>query len=65
MRMQSNRTKLLDMFEAGLLNTDNLVRDLINWLDDAEVKQFCESNDIQLSSDDEDDEQSDYEVDED
>lgn len=65
MRMQSNRTKLLDMFETGMLNTDNLVRDLINWLDDAEVKQFCESNDIQLDSDDEDDEQSDYKVDED
>lgn len=46
--MAKNRSKLLEMFEEGMLEPANLVRDLINWLDDAEVKQFCEANDIQL-----------------
>ncbi len=46
--MAKNRSKLLEMFDEGMLEPANLVRDLINWLDDAEVKQFCEANDIQL-----------------
>lgn len=50
-------TKLLDNLEQGLYDKDNMIRDLLNWLSEDEVKQFARANDLLPNAgDDEDDE---------
>lgn len=51
-------SKMLDLVEQGVFDKDNLIRDLLNWLSEAEVKQFARANDLlpNAGDDDEDDE---------
>lgn len=46
--------KLLEMNEEGMLNKDNLIRDLLNYMSEDEVKNFAESNDYVESEVDDD-----------
>jgi hypothetical protein len=39
-------TKLLDGVDQGLYDKDNMIRDLLNWLSEDEVKQFARANDL-------------------
>lgn len=54
--------KMLDNVEQGVFDKDNLIRDLLNWLSEDEVKQFARANDYlpnagdEESSDEEDEE---------
>ena len=38
-------TELLDMVEQGLIDKDSLISDLLGWMSEEDVKQFCRSND--------------------
>ena len=35
---------MLEMVEEGVVDKDNLIRDLLMWMDEHEVKMFCDSN---------------------
>ena len=48
-------SKLLDNMEQGLYDKDNMIRDLLNWLSEDEVKQFARANDLLPNAGDEDD----------
>lgn len=48
--------KLLEMLDEGLFNQKDMIRDLLNYLSEDDVKDFAESNDyysIDEGSDDE------------
>ena len=38
-------SKLLDNLEQGVYDKDNMIRDLLNWLSEDEVKTFARRND--------------------
>lgn len=44
--MRDTTNKVLQMVEDGVLDKDNLIRDLLGYLSEDEVKQFCNANDI-------------------
>lgn len=35
---------VLDLVEQGALDRDILIRDLLNWMSESEVREFCERN---------------------
>ena len=37
---------VLDAVEAGMLDKDTLINDLLGWLSEAEVEQFVRANDL-------------------
>ena len=39
-------SKLLDNLEQGVYDKDNMIRDLLNWLSEDEVKQFARTNEL-------------------
>jgi hypothetical protein len=39
-------TKLLEMVEEGAFDKDLLIRDLLGWMSEADVKEFAERNDL-------------------
>lgn len=47
-------SKLLDNLEQGLYDKDNMIRDLLNWLSEDEVKQFARANDLLPNAGDDD-----------
>ena len=49
-------SKLLDNMEQGLYDKDNMIRDLLNWLSEDEVKQFARANDLLPDAGEPDDE---------
>ena len=49
-------SQLLDGVDQGLYDKDNMIRDLLNWLSEDEVKQFARANDLLPNAGDEDDE---------
>ena len=53
--------KLVDLIEMGAINTDFLVRELLGWMSEDDVKQFMRANDLMVAvepdEDDEDDEE--------
>ena len=44
-RSRPYTTELLDMVEQGMIDKDNLINDLLGFLSEDEVRQFCRSND--------------------
>jgi hypothetical protein len=50
--------KLLDNLEQGVYNKDNMIRDLLNWLSEDEVKTFARRNDYLPNAGDDDTEDS-------
>jgi hypothetical protein len=50
--------KLLDNLEQGVYNKDNMIRDLLNWLSEDEVKEFARANDLLPNAGDDDTEDS-------
>ena len=46
--------KLLDNLEQGVYNKDNMIRDLLNWLSEDEVKEFARANDLLPNAGDDD-----------
>ena len=50
---RKNSTQLLALVEEGMLDKDRLITDLIGWLSEDEVREFCNANDIQLDEEDE------------
>ena len=48
-------TKLLDGVDQGLFDKDSMIRDLLNWLSEDEVKQFARANDLLPNAGDDDD----------
>ena len=58
-----NSNKLLQMVDDGLLDKDTLIRDLIGYMSDDDVKQFCDANDIELEEEDEEEDEEDEEED--
>jgi hypothetical protein len=46
--------KLLDNLEQGLYDKDNMIRDLLSWLSEDEVKQFARANDLLPNAGDDD-----------
>jgi hypothetical protein len=48
--------KVLMMMDEGLLDAAKMAQDLLGYLSEDEVKDFCMSNDIDLDLEDEDDE---------
>lgn len=52
--------KLLDMAEEGVLDWENLARDLLGWMSEADVKEFALRNDILTGDVDDDGQPSEY-----
>jgi hypothetical protein len=50
--------KLLDGVEQGVYDKDNMIRDLLNWLSEDEVKQFARANDLLPNAGDDSDDDS-------
>ena len=46
--------QMLDLVEQGLFDKDNVIRDLLNFLSEAQVKQFVRANDYIPNAGDED-----------
>jgi hypothetical protein len=46
--------QMLDGVEQGLFDKDNLIRDLLNWLSEDEVKTFARRNDYLPNAGDDD-----------
>ena len=54
--MAKNRDKLLEMLDDGILDPNQLAKDLIGWLSEDDCREFAEQNDIELfPEDDEED----------
>ncbi len=49
--MRTNRNKLFELLESGVLDAPTLARDLLNWLTDDECLDFAHVNDIDLGGD--------------
>jgi hypothetical protein len=47
--------KLLDAAEQGALSWEQLARDALGWMSEADVKQFAEANDLLPQLDEEED----------
>ena len=47
-------SKLLDNLEQGVYDKDNMIRDLLNWLSEDEVKDFARRNDYLPNAGDDD-----------
>ncbi len=47
-------TQLLDAAEQGALSWEQLARDALGWMDEADVKQFAQANDLLQDTEDED-----------
>ena len=57
-RSRPYTTELLDMVEQGLIEKDSLINDLLGFLSEDEVRQFCRSNDyISYDPDSEEDDE--------
>ncbi len=50
--------RVLELLDEGMLDKDNLIQDLLGWMSEDDVKQFCERN-LQDLFEDEDDEERD------
>ena len=60
--MATNRDKLLEMLDDGVLDASTLAKDLLVWLSDDDCAEFAHANDIPLEDEDEDeDEDEEYE----
>ena len=55
-------SKLLDNLEQGVYDKDNLIRDLLNWLSEDEVKDFARRNDLLPNAGDDDEDDTDEET---
>ena len=51
-------SELLDLAEEGVLDWEQLARDALGWMSEADVEQFARANDL-LQTEDEDDGQPD------
>jgi hypothetical protein len=38
-------TELLDLVEQGVIDRDNLIRDLLGWMSESDVAEFARRND--------------------
>jgi len=47
-------TELLDLVEQGVIDRDNLIRDLLGWMSEAEVAEFGRRNDYITDDEDQD-----------
>jgi len=47
-------TELLDLVEQGVIDRDNLIRDLLGWMSEAEVAEFVRRNDYITDDEDQD-----------
>lgn len=57
-RSRPYTTELLDMVEQGMIDKDSLINDLLGWMSEEDVKQFCRSNDyIAYDPEDEEDDE--------
>lgn len=43
-RTRRSTVELLDLVEQGVINKDQLIRDLLNWMSEAEVAEFATHN---------------------
>jgi len=48
--------QVLDNLEQGMFDKDDLIRDLLNWLSEDEVKEFVRANDLLPDAGEPDDE---------
>lgn len=56
------RAAVLDLNDQGVFDKDNLIRDLLNWLSESEVEQFCRANDLPITGEDTEEEEDDETV---
>jgi hypothetical protein len=47
-------TELLDLVEQGVIDRDNLIRDLLGWMSESDVAEFARRNDYITDDEDED-----------
>lgn len=44
MKTREYTNKIIELVDEGLINRDELIRDLLNWLSEAEVEDFWDQN---------------------
>jgi tRNA(Ile)-lysidine synthase TilS/MesJ len=59
MTQRAYTRSLLSDVSEGMFDKDNLIRDLLNWMSEKDVEEFCQANDIYSESEDEDEEDED------
>jgi hypothetical protein len=47
-------TELLDLVEQGVIDRDNLIRDLLGWMSESDVSEFARRNDYITDDEDQD-----------
>jgi hypothetical protein len=52
-KLRPNNMKLLDMIDAGAIDTTRLAEGLLGWMEDSQIANFCHANDIQLEDEEE------------
>lgn len=43
------RSALLELLDGGVLSADTLARDLCGWCSEADIKEFCQRNDLPIN----------------
>lgn len=49
--------RLMEAVEDGMVDKDQLIRDLVNWMSEGDVKEFVEANVPELIPDEDDEEE--------
>ena len=52
-RTRAYTRALLDMVDQGVVDRDSLIQDLLGWMSEAEVEDFCRTNDYITGEEDE------------
>ena len=48
-KLRPNNMKMLELIDAGCVDVSRLATDLLGWMDDKQIADFCHANDICLN----------------
>lgn len=49
-RFRPHTNRLLELLDQGVLNTEELVRVMVMWIDDKDIANLCKLNEIDIFS---------------
>lgn len=56
-RFRPHTNRLFDLLDQGVLNTEELVRVMVMWIDDKDIANLCRLNEIDIFSDGEEEDE--------
>lgn len=57
MDVRKATNKLLEMIDSGLLSSTTVITMCLKWMSEDDVKEMCKANEIDLDTEDEEDEE--------